>query len=270
MWQAVPARAPATDLSPTLGRRVSTSRSRHGGRGSAAKHRRARLAKPTAIAVCVTVVGGGAVVVDRAVGPGLSYAIVGGRHTPARQPLAEADPASTAPSDLSPSPTPSPASRSETRPLIVTAAPSPATSSPASSPAAVASPQQRSRGSYADQVVALVNQRRAAAGCRALRVDSRLSSAAVSHSADMAERDYFAHDTPEGVTFVDRDRSAGYPQPGGENIAEGQRGPGEVMTAWMNSPGHRANILNCRFRAIGVGVFRGDAGLYWTQDFGYS
>ena len=61
--------------------------------------------------------------------------------------------------------------------------------------------------------------------------------------------------------------SPGYPTPGGENIAQGQTSAQQVMTDWMNSSGHRANILNCQFTAIGVGL--NTNGWYWTQDFGY-
>jgi uncharacterized protein YkwD len=83
----------------------------------------------------------------------------------------------------------------------------------------------------------------------------------------MAVRNYFSHDTPEGVTFDQRIKDAGYPLPGGENIAKGQRTAQQVMTDWMNSSGHRANILNCDYTAIGVGV--NTSAWTWTQDFGF-
>jgi uncharacterized protein YkwD len=118
-----------------------------------------------------------------------------------------------------------------------------------------------------DQVFALVNQARAEHGCRALTGDPRLTRAAQDHSDDMSAHHYFAHTTPSGVTFDERERAAGYPTPGGENIAEGQTSAQQVMTDWLNSPGHRANILNCAFTAIGIGV--DTDGWYWTQDFGY-
>jgi uncharacterized protein YkwD len=116
-------------------------------------------------------------------------------------------------------------------------------------------------------VVELVNTARAGAGCAALRVDARLTVAAQGHSDDMAARGFFSHDTPEGRTFGDRVKAAGYPSPGGENIAKGQRSAQSVMDAWMASGGHRANILNCSFTAIGVGLNTG--AWTWTQDFGY-
>jgi uncharacterized protein YkwD len=116
------------------------------------------------------------------------------------------------------------------------------------------------------QVFTLVNQARAQAGCKPLVDDPRLDTAAQQHSDDMANRAYFSHTTPEGVTFDRREVTAGYPSPGGENIAQGQTSAQQVMTDWMNSPGHRANILNCTFVAIGIGLntHRWD----WTQDFG--
>jgi uncharacterized protein YkwD len=117
-------------------------------------------------------------------------------------------------------------------------------------------------------VVALVNLERAKVGCAALTADPRLVDAARAHSADMANRNYFAHDTPEGVGVGTRVTEAGYRWSAvGENIAKGQPDAAAVMKAWMNSPGHKANILNCRYRQIGVGpAFQGRSPL-WTQDF---
>ncbi len=120
--------------------------------------------------------------------------------------------------------------------------------------------------SQLQQVFTLVNQARAQAGCKPLADDPHLDTAAQQHSDDMANRGYFSHTTPEGVTFDKREIAAGYPSPGGENIAQGQTSAQQVMTDWMNSAGHRANILNCAFAAIGIGLntHRWD----WTQDFG--
>jgi uncharacterized protein YkwD len=121
--------------------------------------------------------------------------------------------------------------------------------------------------SQTDQVFTLVNQARAQNGCKALRDDSHLDTAARDHSDDMSANDYFSHTTPAGVTFDKREEAAGYASPGGENIAMGQTSAQQVMTDWLNSPGHRANILNCQFTALGVGL--ATDGWYWTQDFGY-
>jgi uncharacterized protein YkwD len=118
-----------------------------------------------------------------------------------------------------------------------------------------------------DEVVDLVNEQRVRAGCEPLIVDPRLVASAEGHSTDMAERGYFAHTTPEGVTFRDRILSAGYANPGtAENIARGQSDAQQVMDSWMASDAHRANILDCDLSRLGVGL--DENGMYWTQDFG--
>ncbi|WP_344282785.1 CAP domain-containing protein, partial [Actinomadura napierensis] len=119
-------------------------------------------------------------------------------------------------------------------------------------------------------VVALTNAERAKAGCDALRVDRRLVTAARAHSADMAANDYFDHDSPNGDSPWMRMREAGYAGPGAENIARGYATAAAVVDGWMASPGHRANILNCGLRAIGVGMAAGSDGPLWTQDFGWT
>jgi uncharacterized protein YkwD len=144
------------------------------------------------------------------------------------------------------------------------AAPAPTTTPPAPPPPPKPAPPAPGQ---VDRVVALVNEERADAGCGALTVDGKLNAAASAHSADMADRNYFSHTTPEGVTFDQRIENAGYAAPGGENIAQGQDSADEVMAAWMKSKGHKANILNCQFNTIGVGL--ATDGWYWTQDFGY-
>jgi uncharacterized protein YkwD len=123
--------------------------------------------------------------------------------------------------------------------------------------------------SPADEVLRLVNEARANAkpACAPLRADDRLTVAAQAHSDDMAARDYFSHTSPEGDDFVDRAKAAGYANPGGENIAAGYPSAAAVMDGWMSSPEHAANITECAFTAIGVGV--NSDGWYWTQVFGY-
>jgi uncharacterized protein YkwD len=119
----------------------------------------------------------------------------------------------------------------------------------------------------AAQVVTLTNARRAEAGCKPLRVDSRLNRSAQRHSEDMAGQKFFSHDDPDGNGFADRERAAGYQATGGENIARGYPSAAQVMKIWMNSPPHRENILRCEFTTIGVGYVA--KGAYWTQNFGY-
>ncbi|WP_225961714.1 CAP domain-containing protein [Actinomadura algeriensis] len=123
-------------------------------------------------------------------------------------------------------------------------------------------------GTTAARVVALVNAERAEKGCGPVRSNAQLTRAAQGHSADMAARGYFAHTSPDGDDPGDRITAAGYRwRSYGENIAKGQSSPESVMRSWMNSPGHRANILNCGFDEIGVGVVT-SGGPYWTQAFG--
>jgi stress response protein SCP2 len=120
------------------------------------------------------------------------------------------------------------------------------------------------------EVVRLTNAERTARGLRALGTDDRLARAAYAHSADMAARRFFAHECPSGTQAWDRAVAAGYTyRMVAENIAAGQRTPAEVVEGWMNSPGHRANILNGELTQIGVGFAPGgEYGTYWTQVFG--
>ncbi|MDH6118337.1 RNA polymerase sigma factor (sigma-70 family) [Kitasatospora sp. GAS204A] len=167
---------------------------------------------------------------------------------------------STAPS-VAPSPTASPS-------------PSPtATASPAPPPApSIAAPRGNTGPSvagYAQQVLDLVNAQRAQHGCGPLTANSKLQAAAQGQSDDMAARQFFDHTNPDGAGPQQRIDAAGYQWSSwGENIAQGQADPASVMDSWMNSPGHRANILNCGFKEMGVGIHLGTGGPWWTQDFG--
>ncbi|WP_328869095.1 CAP domain-containing protein [Streptomyces sp. NBC_00287] len=120
------------------------------------------------------------------------------------------------------------------------------------------------------EVVELTNRERAGAGLRPLAVDPVLTTAAQAHSADMVARAFYSHTSPEGSQPWDRAAAAGSRRRSiGENIACGQRSPAEVVRGWMNSPGHRANILKRDFTHIGIGFAGGgEAGTYWTQLFG--
>jgi uncharacterized protein YkwD len=119
-------------------------------------------------------------------------------------------------------------------------------------------------GTGTGRVLALVNAARAEAGCGALARNAALDRAAADYAALMARTGTFSHTGPDGSDFSERVRAAGYDDPGGENIAQGQSSADEVMTDWMNSPGHRRNILDCSFRTLGVG----EASDYWVQEFG--
>ncbi len=104
-----------------------------------------------------------------------------------------------------------------------------------------------------------------------LTANATLTSVAREHSTDMGQHAYFAHDTQAGVSFSQRITNAGYRWGNvAENIAAGPQTAQSVMNMWMNSSGHRANILNCGLTQIGVGyasVPGSPYGSYWTQDF---
>lgn len=117
------------------------------------------------------------------------------------------------------------------------------------------------------EVVALVNKERAKAGCSALTVNAKLTTAALNHSKDMAAHSTMSHTGSDGSDPGERITRAGYAwMTYGENVAYGYSTPEQVMTGWMNSPGHRQNILNCEFKEIGVGLAQPN--FYWTQAFG--
>jgi uncharacterized protein YkwD len=201
---------------------------------------------------------------------GLFLTVLRGAATEATRPVA--DPAASSSAAASPGPSISDGGAAGLVQVTpsggpTTAAPSTAAASPARSSARPAPP---GNVGYEDQVVVLVNQERAKVGCKPLTADSRLTAAARGHSQDMANRNYFDHNTPEGVTPWTRITNAGYHfSTAAENIAAGQTTPAQVMNAWMNSEGHRANILNCNLRNIGVGLaYNGKHTPYWTQDFG--
>ncbi|HZG92233.1 MAG TPA: CAP domain-containing protein [Pseudonocardia sp.] len=119
------------------------------------------------------------------------------------------------------------------------------------------------------EVVAATNAERARHGLRALTVDVRLTAAAQAHSEDMVRRAFFAHHNPDGAQVWDRALAAGYHyRKVAENIAAGQRTAAEVVRGWLDSPGHRANILDGELTQIGVGhALGGGYGVTWTQLF---
>jgi uncharacterized protein YkwD len=133
----------------------------------------------------------------------------------------------------------------------------------------------------ANAALCLVNQERSARGLKPLKSNRRLARAANSHAKDMVAHGYFSHDSMNGGTFVDRIRKAGYVPARsfptlGEDLAWGSGTlgtPREIVQSWMESPPHRANILNPRFREAGMGVAFGDPGagedgMTYAVDFG--
>ncbi|MCK7627076.1 CAP domain-containing protein [Streptomyces sp. RS10V-4] len=193
-----------------------------------------------------------------------------GGHTSSRGTDRTAAPASPTASPSAPrataSPSRAPGGRPTARPTggSATAAPRPtatATAGPATGGGAESAAEA--------EVVALVNQERAQAGCSPVAASGELAGLAQHFSDDMARRGFFGHTDPDGRTPWDRARAAGTADLGGENIARGQADARSVMASWMNSPGHRANILNCEYRTLGVGAHFGPGGPWWTQDFGF-
>jgi uncharacterized protein YkwD len=186
---------------------------------------------------------------------------------PAEQPAAEAStPAAPADEPTSSSPA-DPAEQEAAVAPPDKDADEPAATEPAqAAPAAAAAAPADS--TVEGQVLALVNEARATAGCAPLVADDALAAVARAHSADMRDRDYFSHDTPEGLSPFDRAEQAGVDNARAENIAFGQADAAAVMEAWMNSSGHRANILDCDLTKLGVGAAEGPGGPWWTQLFG--
>ncbi|MGA5868970.1 CAP domain-containing protein [Streptomyces cinereoruber] len=122
---------------------------------------------------------------------------------------------------------------------------------------------------FVKEVVALTNTERTRAGCRPLRTDKHLRAAAQGHAADMAARGYYEHMSPEGRDGGDRMKGAGYAWSAwAENIHRGPKTPARAVADWMGSSGHRANILNCSLKDIGVGVAMTSNGPWWVQNFG--
>ena len=139
----------------------------------------------------------------------------------------------------------------------------------ASASASTASTAQLTRAT-----LCLLNQERSQRGLRPLRPNKRLALAAKRHAADMVRRDYFSHVAPGGTDFVARIRRAGYSAPTiGENLAAGSGSlatPAATVRGWMNSPGHRRNILHRRFREAGVGVVAGAPALGGSDSATYA
>ncbi|MEO0601066.1 MAG: CAP domain-containing protein [Myxococcota bacterium] len=120
---------------------------------------------------------------------------------------------------------------------------------------------------FACEVIDLVNVERQREGLPPVDYNFELSIAAYDHAVDMSVNDYFSHTSQDGRRFTDRSVEAGYDAfPRSENIAYGYASPEDVMVGWMNSPGHRANILDGEADELGVGYYQ--SGNYWVQNFG--
>lgn len=121
---------------------------------------------------------------------------------------------------------------------------------------------------FVSQVAALVNAERAKVGLSPVTLDTTLSKAAQVRAKEIVN--HFSHTRPNGSSFSTAITEQGFSFRGsGENIAYGQKTPQAVMNAWMNSDGHRANILNTKYTKIGVGYYQQNGVNYWTQLFAY-
>lgn len=120
-----------------------------------------------------------------------------------------------------------------------------------------------------EQVISLTNQYRSQNGLPPLTYNAQLTQAAQNFAVQMGTLNFFSHTSPDGTDPGDRIVLAGYkPRTWGENIAYGYSTPAQVMTGWMNSSGHKANILNTSFKEIGVGYYVVNSTAYWVQNFG--
>ena len=122
--------------------------------------------------------------------------------------------------------------------------------------------------SFQKEVLDLVNVERTNRGLQPLKFNAELSKVATLKSQDMIDKNYFDHTSPTYGSPFDMMKQFGITyRAAGENIAMGQETPQEVMNSWMNSPGHRKNILNPDFTELGVGIASNGSSLYWTQMF---
>ncbi|MFJ8919134.1 CAP domain-containing protein [Streptomyces sp. NPDC102415] len=191
--------------------------------------------------------------------------------TPSAKPSKKPSATASKPATKTPERTKAPAAEPKRTTSSSPAAKAPATpesssATPSRKPTASASPSATTAQAT---VLSLVNQERAKVGCSPVTTSASLTALAQDFSEDMAARDFFGHTDPDGATPWDRAAAAGVQGLGGENIARGQADAQAVMDAWMNSEGHRANILNCDYKTLGVGVHLGSGGPWWTQDFGF-
>lgn len=191
--------------------------------------------------------------------PAASKAAASPPATPARTPKKASPSASK-----SPSPTPTRPRSKPVKPAPPSSTPTPKATRSSKAPSA---PAGTADSGPTNRVLALVNSERDKAGCGPLTTNAKLTKAAQDHSQDMADHKNMSHTGSDGSSMSDRLARAGYSfRSAGENVAAGYGTPESVMAGWMASPGHKANILNCGFKELGVGLAQ--PGNYWTQDFG--
>ncbi|MCY1136598.1 CAP domain-containing protein [Actinoplanes sp. Pm04-4] len=202
-------------------------------------------------------------------GPDLETELAADPLPPSSSPTASPSPSTTTTAKPTPTPTAKP----------TTAAPRPTrtktTKRPTKSPTKTKTPTTQPpapEGGSSDtvtEVIRLVNAERSKAGCGALTGDARLHRSAKKHSDRQAAQETMSHQLPGEASMGDRVSAEGYRWGGvAENVAAGYQTPAAVMEGWMNSAGHKANILNCGYKNIGVGVTKSGKGTrYWTQNF---
>jgi uncharacterized protein YkwD len=157
-------------------------------------------------------------------------------------------------------------------------------SAAASCPGADSQIQDLGTAQLESSVTCLINEERTSNGLRPVRDDATLRQAALSHSSEMVAESYFAHTSPEGLTFINRITQYGYTRGArywlvGENLVWGSgqlSTPTSLVTSWMNSPAHRENLLRARFRQVGVAAVRGTpqsasdgSGVTVSSEYGY-
>lgn len=197
------------------------------------------------------------------------------QETPAAEEKSEQPKPAPAPAPEQPKeekPAPAPEKPAEQKPEVEKpAAPAPAPapqqpSQPSAEPAEQAPQQTAGLSAVEQKVLDLTNAERAKAGLKPLAADTKLMDAARAKSADMRKNNYFSHTSPTYGSPFDQMKAAGISyKKAAENIAMGQRTPEEVVKGWMESPGHRQNILTPEFTHIGIGY--DSNGHYWTQMF---
>jgi uncharacterized protein YkwD len=140
----------------------------------------------------------------------------------------------------------------------------------AASPAPATPASTNPQDIFDQQILGLVNQERAKVGADPLKINEQLDLAADQHTLDQASMNKMSHTGSNGSNMGDRIKNAGYVfSSAGENVAYGFGDAAAVMSGWMNSEGHRQNILNPNYKEIGIGYAQGaDGRPYWTQDFG--
>jgi uncharacterized protein YkwD len=155
-------------------------------------------------------------------------------------------------------------------PITASATPTPV--EPAASPATASPASTNPQDAFDQQILGLVNQERAKVGADPLKINEQLDLAADQHTLDQASMNKMSHTGSNGSNMGDRIQNAGYLfSSAGENVAYGFGDAAAVMSGWMNSEGHRQNILNPNYKEIGIGYAQGaDGRPYWTQDFGAS